>query len=496
MAPQSKPKRSFSPGHRWKIGFDVAARTALVLAVVVMMNYLGGLFTKRFYLSSQTRIQISPRTVDVLRSMTNHVAVTLYYDTQDDFYPTILSLLNAYHAVNQNISIRTVDPDRDPGEAEKVKAEYNLTLPTDKNLIIFDCAGRVKVLPGDALIQYAPTGEISEDKKLEFSAHKFLGEEAFTSMLLAVLSPNPFKAYFLQGDGEPSFDSSPAGSGTGGYLKFVSILAQNYIQVRPLELTGDNPVPADCNLIIIAGPRTRFLNSELQKIEQYLSRGGRLLVLLNYGSIQHPTGLEDILRQWGVNVGDDIVQDPQNTSSPAEQDILVYNFSSNPVVNPLTGTGLFLQMILPRPVIRINWQNPPADAPNVEEIAFSGPDAVLMDEHGLPPRRYPLMVAVEHNEVKGIGAAPGGARIVVTGDSLFLDNQLIDSGANRDFAGYAVNWLLDRPTLLKGIGPRPVTEFRLQMTQVQQRQVRWLLLAALPGGVLALGGLVWLRRRK
>jgi LPXTG-motif cell wall-anchored protein len=34
------------------------------------------------------------------------------------------------------------------------------------------------------------------------------------------------------------------------------------------------------------------------------------------------------------------------------------------------------------------------------------------------------------------------------------------------------------------------------MTQVQQRQVRWLLLAALPGGVLALGGLVWLRRRK
>jgi gliding motility-associatede transport system auxiliary component len=489
MASQSKSKRSFSPGHRWKIGFDVVVRTVLVLAVVVMVNYLGSLFTKRFYLSSQTRIQISPRTVDVLHSMTNHVIVTLYYDTQDDFYPTILSLLNEYHAINSDLSIRTVDYVRDPGEAEKVKARYNLTLPTDKNLIIFDCDGRTKVLPGDALVQYGITG-VSKDKKLEVSAVAFQGEEAFTSMLLAVLNPNPFKAYFLQGDGEPSLTES----GTGGYLKFASILGQNYIQLRPLALAGDNSVPADCNLLIIAGPRTRFSNSELQKIEQYLSQGGRLLVLLNYASLQHPTGLEDILRQWGINVGDDIVQDPQNTSSPAEQDVLVYNFSSNPVVNPLT--GLFLEMILPRPVSLINWQNPPADAPKVEEIAFSGPDAVLMNERGLPPRRYPLMAAVEQNEVKGIGAAHGGARIVVTGDSLFLDNQLIDYGANRDFVGYAVNWLLDRPTLLKGIGPRPVVEFRLLMTREQQRQVRWLLLAALPGGVLALGGLVWLRRRK
>ena len=66
----------------------------------------------------------------------------------------------------------------------------------------------------------------------------------------------------------------------------------------------------------------------------------------------------------------------------------------------------------------------------------------------------------------------------------------------RDFVGYAVNWLLDRPTLLEGIGPRPVTEFRLIMTRTQQRNVRWLLLGALPGSILMLGGLAWLRRRK
>jgi len=34
------------------------------------------------------------------------------------------------------------------------------------------------------------------------------------------------------------------------------------------------------------------------------------------------------------------------------------------------------------------------------------------------------------------------------------------------------------------------------MTQAQQRNVRWLLLGALPGAVLTFGCLVWLVRRK
>jgi hypothetical protein len=489
MAANPKPQLSFSPGRRWKIGFDVVVRTELVLAVVVMVNYLGGLFTERFYLSSQTSVELSPRTLDVLRSMTNHVAVTLYYDPQDDFYPTIVALLGEYRTANPNITIRTVDYVRDAGEAEKIKIQYKLNSPTDKNLIIFDCDGRTKIATGDALSQYT-LEQIPNEKEREFRRKPvaFRGEMMFTSMLLAVTNPKPFKAYFLQGHGEPSLTDS----GASGYLKFDAILSQNYIQELPLELFGDNPVPADCNVLIIAGPRTLFSNLELRKIDQYLAQGGRLFLLLDYSSIQHPTGLEDILRHWGVNVGADVVQDPKHTFSG--QDVIVYNFSQHPVVNPLT--QLALQLVLPRPVSRINWQDPPTDAPNADELAFSGSDSVLMNERGLPPRSYPLMVAVEQNEVKGVAAVHSGARMVVVGDSLFLDNQLIDDGANRDFAGYAVNWLLDRPTLLKGIGPRPVVEFRLIMTRQQQDQVRWLLLGALPGGVLALGGLVWLRRRK
>ena len=84
--------------------------------------------------------------------------------------------------------------------------------------------------------------------------------------------------------------------------------------------------------------------------------------------------------------------------------------------------------------------------------------------------------------------------MVVVGESLFLGNAAIDFEANRDFLNLAVNWLLDRNQLLD-IGPRPVNEYLISLTRSQMRQVRLLLLIVLPGSVLALGGVVWLRRR-
>jgi len=493
MPTDSKSQPSFSPGRRWKIGFDVAVRTALVLAVVVMVNYLGTrLFLfHRFYLSSQTRVQLAPQTLDILKSLTNHVNVTLYYDTRDenDFYSDIVALLNEYRSANPRISVTTVDYVRDAGEAQKIKEQYKLNSPTDKNLVIFDCEGRVKIVPGDSLTQ-VKLEPVPNPKEREFRRRPiaFNGEQAFTSMLLAVTSARPFKAYFLQGHGEPSLNDT----GETGYLNFGSLLAQNYIAVTNLELFGDNPVPMDCNLLIIAGPRTELSETELQKIDQYLAQGGRLFVLFNYFSIKRPTGLEPILARWGVNVGSDWVQDPQTTVSG--KDVVVSSFSQHPVVNPLVGFGLFLY--LPRPISRVNWENPPAGAPQVDELAFASPASTLAGEPGNPPHAYPLMVAVEQKPVAGVANARGTTRILAVGDSFAFGNQSIKSLDNSDFIGYAANWLLDRTTLLKGIGPRPVTEFRLVMTRTQQREVRWLLLGALPGVVLLFGCLVWLARRK
>ena len=149
-----KPQPSFSPGRRWKIGFDVIVRTALVLAVVVMVNYLGAKFFGRFYMSSQTQ-RLSTRTLSIVHSITNRVNVTVYFDTKDEdnFYPTIKALLDEYQLANPNISVKTVDYLTDPGEAQKIKDQYKLSSAKDKDLVIFDCGGRVKSVSGDEIYE-------------------------------------------------------------------------------------------------------------------------------------------------------------------------------------------------------------------------------------------------------------------------------------------------------------------------------------------------------
>jgi hypothetical protein len=235
----------------------------------------------------------------------------------------------------------------------------------------------------------------------------------------------------------------------------------------------------------------------LEKIELYLGQGRRLMVLLNYFSVPDRTGLEPLLARWGVAVGNLLVTDPENTQNRGF-DLLPKKFSIHPIVRPLSGSRLHL--LLPRQVSALDRDAAGADAANVNELVWTGSEArfigSITNEIQLtddPPSSKPLMVAVEKGGIRGVRS--GSTRIVVCGDSLFLSNQLIDLEANRDFAHQAVNWLLARTEMLGGIGPRPVTEYRLSMTETQMMMVRWILLVGMPASVLVLGGLVWLRRR-
>ena len=87
------------------------------------------------------------------------------------------------------------------------------------------------------------------------------------------------------------------------------------------------------------------------------------------------------------------------------------------------------------------------------------------------------------------------ARIIVTGDSLFLGNSAFEAGANRDFASLAVNWLLERTHLLD-IEPRAVTEYRINLSSAELNSITWVLLLLLPGGTLGIGLLWWQRQMK
>ena len=483
MSAALKSPPSFSRAQRWKNILDRSLRTLLALAVVVMVNYLGATFSTRHYLSPQTSVQLSTRTLAVLHSLTNTVAVTLYFNRQASFYADVAALLDEYAAVNKKISVRLVDYVRDAGEAQKTKVKYGLNAATDKDLVIFDSGGRTRIFPGESLLEYGAVG-MTEDKKIDIRPVRFNGEKVFTAMLLALESPQPLKAYFLLGHGE----IMPNDSGTHGFQKFGAQLEQNYFALAGLQLAADRPVPDDCNLLIIAAPRLAFTETELQKIEKYLREGGRLFVLFNVNSLGKPTALEPLLQHWGVQVGGDYVKDPDSS----DDGLIISRYAKHPVSSALPPFSL--KIVVPRPVTKISGAFD--STLQIDELLFSSESSLLAEDRTAAPRSYPLACAVEQKAVAGVVNPRGNTRLIVAGDSIFLGNTAIEYGSNRDFLNAAVNWLVERPQLIEGVGPRPIMEFRLLLTNQQQRQLGWLLLGALPGSVVFLGWLVWLVRRK
>jgi len=486
---------SFSPARRWGIGFNVFISICAVTAMVVMVNYLAARHFKRIALAGRAQAPFSPLTRQVLASVTNQVRVIVFYDKDEPLYDSIWALLKEYKFANPRIIVESVDYERDPSAALVVKAEYKLNAPTAKNLVIFDCNGKRKIVDQKQLseLDVSPIMQGQNARRTHFR-----GELEFTSALMNVTSPRVLRASFLQGHGEHLPDSEEM---LMGYSRFAAVLEENNIQFDRLTLFGTNDVPADCQLLIIAGAKNPLSLEELGKIERYLKQGGRLLVLFNFESADRLTGLEKLLAAWGVEVGQNVVYDPKSTLNG--QDIMVFQFGDHPLTKPFYNSSL--HFILPRSISKAPNLGSGADAPSVTVLAATSENGRVATDIRPGPLSYrhpndfqgtvPLMLAVEKGSIRGVSAERGSTRIIAAGDSQFLSNQMIVSAGNRDFASHAVNWLLARNELLVGLTPQPITEYKLSLTRAQMAAVRWVLLLVMPGAVLLVGFLVWVRRR-
>jgi ABC-type uncharacterized transport system involved in gliding motility auxiliary subunit len=501
--PQSKP--SFSVARKWSIGLNVVLLTIFVFAVVVMVNYLSRDYFYRFHVDSRTRLQLSPYTVGLLKSITNRVNITIYYNKENGLYTMVSDLLTEYRLANPRISVRTVDYLTDPTAAREVQNTFKLGMIGDKdlgnkNLIIFECDKRAKAVPGEMIAKYVQE-RVPNEKEIHMLRKpvEFLGERAFDGALLSVVSPRPSKAYFAMQHGEHRIDDN---QGLTGYSQLAALLIQNNVQPLPLPpLLGTNRVPADCDLLVIGGPSRVLPDFELEKIQQYLAEGGRALVLFDNASATGQIGLENLLAQWGVDVGTNRVIDPENSYSQSAEkslDVVVSDFSrKHAMTAPFVGSDARLQLLLPRSIRQLRSRAATTDAPAVEELAFTGPHAQIL-EIGKPPgpqQKISLIAAVEKGAIKDVKNERGTTRLVVAGDATFLANRLIDQADNRTFAENAVNWLLDRTEFVQGPPPQAILTYKVLMTSSQMRSAKWLLLGAFPGAVLLFGGLVWLRRR-
>jgi len=494
----------FSPGRRWLTVLNLFLATASVLALVVMFNYLAAGHFKRFPWADATNFKLSPQTLAVLKSLTNDVTVTIFYQRKADVYTMISALLAEYqHACPAHVRVESLDYERSPELARDLLARLHLSGPEQRDFVAFECKsnGQHKICYDNKLSNYN-YNDLLQHREIRRTA--FLGELYFTSALLAVSHPVDQKAYFLSGHGERDPGDPPAPNGSG-YSKLASILKDEMdCAWTNLTLTQTDSIPADCKLLIIASgsqPEGRLSTNELSQIQAYLKHGnGRLLALLSTTE-----GLDPVLEDWNVRVPNMHVidRDPRVliAGGDFQAGVAVENGSIHPIMRRLFKDHENIHMVAPHPVSPVKLASGDPSAPTFTAVAATsqmgtqapGEPAVAGPNGGpRPPQQYTLIAAIEQGVI-GLS----GTRIVVAGDSDFLDDQMIDStSANRVFASQTLDWLLQRPEALVGnIGPRPIQEWVLYMTQSQTTQLRWLFLAAMPGAVLFVGALVWLRRR-
>jgi hypothetical protein len=470
--------------------------------ILILINYLAiQRLRMRFDWTANDRFALSPLTHQVLASLTNTVQVTVLYSREANTFSYVDGMLRQYALVQPKLRLRVVDYNTDPNTAELLKATHQLGANSD-NMILFDNGvhpPRV-VSEGELSTYDADIGSMMRGGQKEIRRAGFKGEMLFTSALAMLGETRPARAFFLQGHGEHKMDGEDA---LFGYRRFAQLIGTKGVTLDSIRLTGTNQIPAECELLVIPGPEQPFTPEETRKLAQYLDNGGRVLLLLHPYRPHVRLGLDDLLLNWGMAAppwyaGEkDMDQNNHNT-------LVTSNLGGHPITSPLARRESRLTFIRPRVVGTLPGEMLSPDAPRAEVLVATSTNGMTLSdlrENTIAFRpgvdRYgaiPIAAAAEKGGVSGVTLGRGSGRLVVIGDSTVFGNQVLSSYSNANFAELTVAWLLDRSQLL-AIGPKQLTEYRIDLSDRETRTLNWMLLAVLPGSVLMLGFVVWFRRR-
>ena len=469
----------------------VLLRANLLLMVLLagtifgMVNYLSLRHYARLHWSASRFAQLSDSSRRLLESSTGDIRILALLRPSSEAFRATEALLQEYAAAAPGVSVEFIDPDRDGARTEQLVRQYNLA---GAECVVFDIGGRHQAVPAADLVEYETPAAGGDNVR-----RVYRGEALFSGTIYALTQATRPVVCFLAGHGEHAPDDFDRRS---GYSRIAARLRDQNLDLESLDLGEAKTIPARCALVVIAGPVREFAPFEIALLRDYLDRKGRLLLLLD---ARTRTGLEPLLQDWGVLLGDDIVVDESRTLSGRE--LHVTRYPPHPITAPLR--DLASVFFLPRSV-RIRAPEAGGDKPVVSPLATCTPAGWAEFDPDDPSAHFdpqvdiagpvPVAVAVERGPVPGVHVQIRPTRLVVFGDSDFAANGGL-MGANADFFLGAVNWLLDRGEPL-ALEPLPFEELRLVLNAVQLRDLFWLAAVAGPGLVTLAGLWVGWRRRR
>lgn len=430
-----------------------------LLIIVVSLDALWSRTNFRYDLTPEHKYSLAEVTTQAFRALSQPVQATVFYRRGDrEKHEELLRLLSEQ---SQNFTYQLFDLDRAPGVAQR----YGVTgygagvIETAKNRVSIPVTDEERVLNG-----------------------------------LLRVTQEERHIYFMVGHSENDAADTEERNGYGVVRRVLE--SENY-RVHPLPLRQLKTIPKNADLIIASGPKEDFAPEELETLSTYFAAGGNAILLLDPYTVP---SLSQYLERFGFALVDDVVVDSQTQMAGGD---------------PLTPViGNFSRKVFPRdprgePIMPVVRPVHTADG-KAQAFAFSSDTSwairnrTRVEQGELTfkegeDKRGPLPVAA----VATVGNEKQG-KLVVLGDSEFVNNFYARIPGNVDFFMNTVGWLLGRQELVALGRVAQVSEAKrnttpqqaLYLTAAQSRRFFWLIVIVEPLVVFTIGLVVFFRRRQ
>jgi gliding motility-associatede transport system auxiliary component len=440
-------------------GTNTTVLSVAVIAILVIVNFVGFRHHKRFDLTTEKLYTLSDQTKQIVGGLQKDVTI-VHFDKSAN--PALDDQMAEYTSLSRHLKFQNVDPQQKPEIAE----QYGATRT------------------GDVILASGPRKEHLESGGVP-------SEEDITAAIIKVTQDKVKTVCFVTGHGEKSL----ADDGENGYSHLDAGLKKENYATKTINLVSENGVTPDCSVVVIAGPTQGYFPQEAELLNKYLTGTGKGLILVDP---QTDPKLGEIFQAWNTNVGDNVVIDASGVgrlfgAGPAIP--LVTTFGDSPITKNFAGSMTFFPLARTVSVADKSKTDPQAveflkTSPRSFTVANlkQGRNEVIYDPK--TSTLGPLSLGVAASRKSGAGEV----RVVVIGNSTFAANPYLGQQKNGDLFYNTINWLAQDENLIS-IRPKSQTNRRVTLTEGQASALRWLDLFILPGIVIFSGVYIWWKRR-
>ena len=344
-----------------RYGATSIAMTALIIAIVILLNAIMTLLTKRFMwygdMTPEIHFTISEECFELIGSQDpddgsdspiemidkfraankayneenglkkgddgyrdEHVMVSIIFPVEADALESddasLYVLQNARELAARfpdYIKVEeTLNAIKNPKRFQKYLTSNTDTIALDS--VIIECGTEYRVRSLRTF--YAFNGD---------EPYAYNGQKAFASSILAVTRAETPLACYTTNHGEQFPVADEVDDNDQPIVPFLDVLENAGYEVQALDLANEE-IPENCRLLITFDPKQDFISSntgltkegELKKLDEFLTKRNSLMVFLD-PSTGKLDNLEEFLGEWGLKVrrdGDDpiVVRDSQHSN--------------------------------------------------------------------------------------------------------------------------------------------------------------------------------------